>query len=65
MMMRRWLEQKEGVGDQKRLATTQRGLIFLHKYWEMQELMGTRNKPLLKMADNSIPNDFYEVKEKR
>ena len=39
---------------QKKLATTQKGLVFLQKYAELQELMGYNVKYGFKMASSQV-----------
>ena len=54
LMMRKWLEPTKEDSGQTRLATTDKGLVFLQKYLELQELMGLRSMPKLKMAGSPV-----------
>jgi hypothetical protein len=46
--------QTEEEDGQKKWATTQKGLGFLQKYVELQELMGPKGKFGLKMAASPV-----------
>ena len=35
---------------QKKFKITEKGLVFLEKYWELQNIMGTKNKQMSMMT---------------
>jgi predicted transcriptional regulator len=46
MLQNRWLVGMADDCGQKKFKTTEKGLVFLEKYWELQNIMGTKNKQM-------------------
>jgi len=44
LLLRQWLESVEEDCGITKLETTQKGLIFLKKYFEIQHVMGAKSK---------------------
>jgi len=44
MLRNHWLMGMEDDCGQKKFKTTEKGSVFLEKYWELQNIMGTKNK---------------------
>jgi hypothetical protein len=42
--MRKWLIQVDAEGGQRKLSITEKGLVFLNKWLELQQLAGLKNK---------------------
>jgi hypothetical protein len=43
--MRQWLLQVDAEDGQRKLAITDKGMAFLDKWVELQQLAGLKNKP--------------------
>ena len=48
LLLRQWLSEVIDSSGQKKLAITDKGLIFLHKWLELQTMVETRNTRSLK-----------------
>ncbi|MCL5876244.1 MAG: winged helix-turn-helix domain-containing protein [Candidatus Bathyarchaeota archaeon] len=46
LRVRQWLAEVDGDAGQKKLTITQRGQVFLEKWFELQSLAGIKNKQL-------------------
>jgi predicted transcriptional regulator len=55
LLMRQWLTQIEQENGQKKLATTDKGMVFLDKWFELQQLSGIskRKKPVVPLPSLS------------
>jgi predicted transcriptional regulator len=54
LLMRDWLLQVDAEDGQRKLAITSKGLVFLDKWLELQQLAGLKKKP--------VPVDLQTVK---
>lgn len=45
LLMRQWLLQVDAEDGQRKLAITDKGMAFLDKWVELQQLAGLKNKP--------------------
>ncbi len=46
LLRKHWLMVEEEDCGQKKFAITEKGLVFLEKYWELQNIMGTESKQI-------------------
>jgi predicted transcriptional regulator len=44
LLLRQWLVQSEASSGQKKLAVTDKGLVFLDKWVELQKMVGIKSK---------------------
>lgn len=56
LLMREWLLQVDAEDGQRKLAITDKGLVFLDKWVALQQLAGLKNN------NKSIPVDLQTVK---
>jgi hypothetical protein len=53
LLLRKWLVEVEGSDGQKRLAVTDKGLVFLEKWIELQNMVGLKHNHKM-MHENKI-----------
>ena len=53
LLLRRWLSEVNENSGQKKLAITDKGLVFLNKWFELQKMVETKNmqKPKIPTAE--------------
>jgi len=54
LLRRQWLTLLNEDRDQKKFITTEKGLEFVEKYWDLRKVMGTKCKPMSRMTVSRI-----------
>jgi hypothetical protein len=54
MLLRQWLVKVKAENGQKKLVTTEKGLVFLEKWLELQNIAGIKNKHITRLSPSEL-----------